>query len=471
MRFAGSQTTRWDVLKKTYVPEPGTTLLHEGYGGASVAALTAKVEAGLLAPLALTDRDVVVLLPGGNDGSLSPVELKDRIGALVRAVGEKTKAHVLLADAPIFLPNEVQASALAAKEYREWIYPRQRIALGRLGRFFAASSVSEVTSDGTHPNDEGYRRLGEDLGDALEAAFVPPLPPDARVVPLGDSIIVGAMGSHHGFRETLARRLGIPLVSSGSSDPGGATGGATGTVTHEGIAGLPTPFRWRSLPSGATLLDPSSPGPGGGKPILLVLPKAEGNAFYDAVVRPWRPLAEKYGARSRVPPAEILGTIYGESGGDPRARSSVGAVGLMQLYDPSLKKGHTDAELEDPDLNVEIGAGALAQIRARSDVRGDVPRATASYNLGHVERPEEHGCKAFDLPWDLCAAPGYVSRVVMATNTFLHREGKVGSASAPGSSAPAPARQSGASSPALVVATVGVAFVAGRALLRVVQRR
>jgi hypothetical protein len=77
-------------------------------------------------------------------------------------------------------------------------------------------------------------------------------------------------------------------------------------------------------------------------------------------------------------PNLIAALIWKESEGDPKARSVVDAVGLMQLLPwdgrPSVE------ELEDPYTNVFWGARALAQTLA--DGNGDLYYTLAAYNGG-----------------------------------------------------------------------------------------
>ena len=79
--------------------------------------------------------------------------------------------------------------------------------------------------------------------------------------------------------------------------------------------------------------------------------------------------------------------IESESKFDPHARSSAGAVGLMQLT-PATARGIAEAtggvrfrlsDLDDPDLNVRYGAWYLRQLLDRY---GDERLALAAYNAG-----------------------------------------------------------------------------------------
>lgn len=85
--------------------------------------------------------------------------------------------------------------------------------------------------------------------------------------------------------------------------------------------------------------------------------------------------AGKYG----LDPALVTGVIETESGFDPRAVSSAGAKGLMQLMDGTAR-GLGVKDPFDPMENVLGGARLLRQLLDR--YRGDVRLALAAYNAG-----------------------------------------------------------------------------------------
>ena len=86
-------------------------------------------------------------------------------------------------------------------------------------------------------------------------------------------------------------------------------------------------------------------------------------------------------------PALLAAVVYRESKFDPDARSSSGAVGLMQLL-PSTAKGialHTGgtrfvvSDLTDPEINVRYGAFYLRRLLRKYE---DERLALAAYNAG-----------------------------------------------------------------------------------------
>jgi soluble lytic murein transglycosylase len=109
-------------------------------------------------------------------------------------------------------------------------------------------------------------------------------------------------------------------------------------------------------------------------------------------VRLWYPLRYETIVRGHaknydLDPALLAAVIYQESKFRAHARSSSGAIGLMQLL-PSTAKGiavHTGgsrfqvSDLDNPEINVRYGAWYLRHL---IDKYGDVDTALAAYNAG-----------------------------------------------------------------------------------------
>ncbi len=92
--------------------------------------------------------------------------------------------------------------------------------------------------------------------------------------------------------------------------------------------------------------------------------------------------------RNDIDPALVAAVIYVESRFDERARSSQGAVGLMQVLPATGEQiaaetggvSFSPADLEDPAVNIRYGSYYLR--RALDVFDGDLRAAVASYNAG-----------------------------------------------------------------------------------------
>ena len=94
---------------------------------------------------------------------------------------------------------------------------------------------------------------------------------------------------------------------------------------------------------------------------------------------PYDPLIEQYATRSEVPVELVRAVIHVESGFDPTARSSVGAMGLMQLM-PETAAELGVADPYDPADNLRGGITYLKQLLDQYD--GNEEIALAAYNAG-----------------------------------------------------------------------------------------
>ncbi len=91
--------------------------------------------------------------------------------------------------------------------------------------------------------------------------------------------------------------------------------------------------------------------------------------------------------RNRIDPALVLAVMHTESGYYNFARSSVGALGLMQIMPATGEMLVREQGLEwtgpdmlfDPELNLRLGTRYLAFLYARY---GSWPEALAAYNWG-----------------------------------------------------------------------------------------
>ena len=112
------------------------------------------------------------------------------------------------------------------------------------------------------------------------------------------------------------------------------------------------------------------------------------SAYPDKVLH-WCDLIVEFAVEHDLPPELIAAVILQESGGDPQAYSSSGAVGLMQVMPrdglaarfqcvngPCFASRPTIAELQEPAYNIEYGTRMLAGLLAR---HGDLRAALKAY--------------------------------------------------------------------------------------------
>jgi hypothetical protein len=99
------------------------------------------------------------------------------------------------------------------------------------------------------------------------------------------------------------------------------------------------------------------------------------DAYAGAIAAAVRDVADLY----PVPPALVKAVIRRESAFNPRARSRVGAIGLMQLMPFNARKvGLRESELWDPERNILGGTRLLAALLRYYN--GDMVAALAAYN-------------------------------------------------------------------------------------------
>lgn len=90
-------------------------------------------------------------------------------------------------------------------------------------------------------------------------------------------------------------------------------------------------------------------------------------------------LVQTQARAQHVPPSLVSAVITQESGGDPSAISSAGAMGLMQLM-PGTATAYGVSDPFNPSENVAGGVAYLHDLLQR--YHGNVPLALAAYNAG-----------------------------------------------------------------------------------------
>lgn len=105
--------------------------------------------------------------------------------------------------------------------------------------------------------------------------------------------------------------------------------------------------------------------------------------------RPYREVVVSVARGLEVDPAHVWATMRQESGYSPRVVSHAGAIGLLQLM-PATARSQLEAmgvpyqrrRLFDPEWNVRLGAGEIAEVRRSFD--DNIPLAIAAYNAGEA---------------------------------------------------------------------------------------
>jgi soluble lytic murein transglycosylase-like protein/TolA-binding protein len=143
---------------------------------------------------------------------------------------------------------------------------------------------------------------------------------------------------------------------------------------------------------------------------------------YDDSIRKW---AEK----QKLDPHLVQGLIHQESYYNPRARSHVGATGLMQLMPPTAREhsrtmgiSFSPGRLEDPDTNIRLGTHHLRMLLNMFGGREQF--AIAAYNAGQgnvlkwrrgaPRKPLDEFLES--IPFD--ETRGYVKRVTMLKASY-----------------------------------------------------
>ena len=169
-------------------------------------------------------------------------------------------------------------------------------------------------------------------------------------------------------------------------------------------AGPGGPVVWRTLDDGRIEIQ------GEGIPVA--------SGLYEARLRRtaerWRELAIRHAARVGIPPSNVIAIIDVESAGNPAALSPAGAIGLMQIM-PSWWRGHTAAEMMDPEINATIGSDLLGTVAHSVGTGGELPRMASVYNCGSDTSKNAPRLRP-GTRWGLCAEGTYIDDVVRANN-------------------------------------------------------
>ena len=125
------------------------------------------------------------------------------------------------------------------------------------------------------------------------------------------------------------------------------------------------------------------------------VPRLRGTPAQRSVVlpaTPYDPYIEMVSRANGVDPSLVKAVALVESGFNPKARSSKGAVGLMQLM-PTTAAQYGVSNIHDPYQNLNAGAKLLRELL--DQYQGDVTLALAAYNAGSGAVTRYGGVPAF----------------------------------------------------------------------------
>ena len=118
--------------------------------------------------------------------------------------------------------------------------------------------------------------------------------------------------------------------------------------------------------------------------------------YPERIIR-WCALITHYSQVNGLEPDLIAALIWQESGGDPRAYSKSGAVGLMQVMPrdgiaasftcvngPCFRDRPKIADLEDPEFNIKFGTRMLAQLVKRNGSLREGLKSYGPMNVGYT---------------------------------------------------------------------------------------
>ncbi len=126
-------------------------------------------------------------------------------------------------------------------------------------------------------------------------------------------------------------------------------------------------------------------------------PHVWGSVFYPL---DYRDSVKKYSEERDLRPNLVAALIYTESRFNPRATSSVGAQGLMQIMPgtgDSIAEslGESTSDLYDPDTSIKYGTWYIKSLLDKYN--GDLDLAFAAYNAG-VGRADKYKDNVLPLP-------------------------------------------------------------------------
>ncbi len=157
-----------------------------------------------------------------------------------------------------------------------------------------------------------------------------------------------------------------------------------GTIAAAGVpSGLGLPLVAQAAPAVSSAAQPANNSSGAAAQCTV-------SHLYPASITRWCELITKYAGASGLPANLVAAVMLQESGGNPQAFSTSGAVGLLQVMPrdgiaanftcpggPCFASRPTITELYDPDTNLAYGTRLLAVLLARNN--DDLRLALRSY--------------------------------------------------------------------------------------------
>ncbi|MCJ7659980.1 MAG: transglycosylase SLT domain-containing protein [Anaerolineales bacterium] len=120
------------------------------------------------------------------------------------------------------------------------------------------------------------------------------------------------------------------------------------------------------------------------------------NKRYPERITRWCELITHYAQMRDLSPDLVAALIWQESGGNPEAYSSSGAVGLMQIMPrdglaasficvngPCFQNRPTMKKLKDPEFNIKYGTRMLSHLLAKHGSTRDALKAYGPMNVGY----------------------------------------------------------------------------------------
>lgn len=254
-----------------------------------------------------------------------------------------------------------------------------------------AAKASEATSPAAQESFAAALQAASEPSAAAEAGMQPEPIPGAEVEPMPGIEAEDVPGAEAEAMSDTAAAFATAALEQ--------TPGVTVAPTPAGLTTAPLPY---SSQSGLAAASPAAYGAGaaGYSMDAAQIPGASSTAptgtasltagtgsltapgYQPAAptgAAPYEALIQQAAIRNGVEPALLEGLIEQESGFDPSAHSSAGALGLTQLM-PSTAASLGVSEPLDPTQSIEGGARLLGQLLRQFG--GNVSYALAAYNAG-----------------------------------------------------------------------------------------